>query len=236
MYKLHKDRHDQIKACLELDVDGIEVLFPTIRSMIGFKFTGSEIKKLRKFKFNTIHFPFWDKRERQTAYLRNKGYYRKAIEKVFHLAEQINAVNINLHAHQLKNPKLFDGFDKNRLSFENLEEKQNFEIKDYKIVIEKYPEFKMLLDISHGIRTKQLETLLKNFKDKIKLIHLSIAKGPGNGNDHFMLHRFDQIKVRRLDIIKKLDCPVIIEAGREKGLTMDDFRKEIKYVRKWLNS
>ena len=49
----------------------------------------------------------------------------------------------------------------------------------------------MVLDTSHAIRTKQLKSLVKNFKDKIKFIHLSAAKGPDHGNDHYVLHKFD---------------------------------------------
>ena len=233
MYLLHKDRHDQIKACLNLDVDGIEVLFPTIKSMMGFKFKSQEIKKLRNFKFNTIHFPFWDKKAKQTAYLHNNKHCKNAISKAMYLADQINAVNINLHAHQLKSRRLFDGIDMNRFSFENLEEKHKFSLSDYKTVTKKYPEFSMLLDTSHGIRTKQLEKIIKGFKDKIKFIHLSGAKGIKD--DHYLVHRFNHPNRKKLELIKKLKCKVIIEAGREKGLTINDFKNEIRYVRRWLN-
>jgi sugar phosphate isomerase/epimerase len=234
MYQVYKNRYDQVRACSGLNVDGVEILIPIVKDLMKFRFKEKEKKKFRNFKHNTIHFPFWDKKVKQTVYLYNTKYCRRALEKALELAEQINAVNINLHAHQLKNPKLFDGLNKKMFSFENLEEKHKYKISDYKEIIKKYPEFRMLLDTSHGIRTGQLKELVSNFKDKIKFIHLSAAKGPKD--DHYMLHRFSHPNKKQLEIVKKLNCPVIIEAGREKGLKIKDFKKEIVYVRKWLSS
>lgn len=235
-YRLYSSTHEQIGACMKLDADGIEIIFPTRKKLMDFHFNKNELIVFKKLKYKTIHFPFYKNMEKEEFYLYDNKGCRKALEKIYSLSKQIGAQNINVHAHQIKNIKVFDGLDDINYTIENLTERHGFRINDYKIILKKYPNFDMLLDVSHGIRTNLLERLFKTFKDRIRFIHLSIAKGPGMGNDHFMLHRFDQNKIKRLNIIKKLKCPIIIEAGQEKDLTMKDFKKEIKYVRRWLNS
>lgn len=233
MYQVYKDINKQINACLDLDVDGIELLIPYAIKLIKFNLKKSQIKKFKKFKYNTVHFPFYNKKERQQLFLYNTKYCRKLVEKIYKLAKQINAVNINIHAHQLKNPKVLDGLTDMNYTLENLTEDHNFKISDYKKAFKKNQNFNMLLDTSHGIRTNQLKDLVKTFKNKISLIHLSAAKGPKD--DHYLLHRFNNKNKKQLEIVKKLACPIIIEAGREKGLTLDDYKKEIRYVKNWLN-
>ena len=233
IWQLNKSIYKQIESSLELNVDGIELLFPTATKLINFSLKKEYIDKFKKFKFNTIHMPFYKDSKKTKIKYYDTHYYRKLFEKAVKIANKINAVNLNIHAHQLKNPKLIDGLNID-FTFENLEGQHHFKISDYQRVFRKNPDINMLLDVSHAVWTNQLESFVRIFKDKIKFIHLSGAKGPKD--DHYLLHRFDHPNRKRLDIIKKLNCPVIIEAGREKGLTIDDFRKEIKYVRKWLNS
>jgi len=234
MYQISKDIHKNIGNSLKLDVDGIELLFGSAESLMKFRFRKSEVAKLRKLKYNTIHLPFHNTDRRDYIYFYNKPYYRKAFEKAYDIARQINAINLNMHAHQLKNPKVIEGLDDIGFTFENLTRRHSWGINNYKGVFEKNPRFGMLLDTSHGLMTNQLERLVDNFKDRIRFVHLSGSKG--KEDDHILVHRFFHPNKKRLDIIKKLKCPVIIEAGREKGLRLEDFKKEIRYVRRWLNS
>ena len=69
MYKLTGDIHKQINNCLSLDVDGIELLFASATKLMKFKLSKNEIKKLRKFRFNTIHFPFYKSKKIKYLYL-----------------------------------------------------------------------------------------------------------------------------------------------------------------------
>jgi len=230
----HKSTYKKIDECFKYNIDGIEILFPTAPTLRNFKLKKEQKNKLQKLKFNTIHLPFYKEKPKQTIYYWNTPYYRKLIEKAYNIAKEINAVNINLHAHQLKNPKVFDGLEDIPYTIENLTFRWNYNINDYKKRLKQNPNLGLLLDISHAMQTKQLNSLIKNFKNKIKFIHLSASKAPKD--DHYVLHKFDPKKVKQLEIIKKLKCPVIIEAGKEKDLTTEDIKKEIKFVRKWLNS
>ena len=177
--------------------------------------------------------PFFDKNKKH-LYLFNTPRCKKIVEKTYNLAKSINAININFHPTQMKNPKILDGFEDIGFTLENLTEKRGYTVADYKKMFKKGSKFDFLLDTSHAIRTNQMKTLIDNFKDKIKFIHLSGAKGLGD--DHYLVHKFEHKNRKQLELIKKLKCPVIIEAGKDKDLTVKDFKKEINFVRKWLNS
>lgn len=233
MYKIHTDMNKKVSKCLKLKVDGIELLFGEASILPKFKLSKKNSIGLKKLKFNTIHLPFYKTNKKEKLYFFNTSYCKKIIGKACKIAKQIDAKNINLHAHQLKNPKVLEGFEDFNFTFENLMPHHGYNIKDYKDVLKKHPNFKFLLDTSHAILNNNLKELVKNFKDKISFVHLSAAKYDKQV-DHFLVHRFNYPSRKELEIIKGLKCPVIIEAGREKGLTLNDFKKEIKYVRKWL--
>jgi len=233
MYQVTNNIHKMIDDSLKLDVDGIELLFSNAETLLKFRFKKDEISRLRKLKHNTIHLPFYKTERKDRIYFFNTPYCRKIIAKLCKIASQINAVNLNLHAHQLKNEKVLEGFKNFNFTFENLMPYHGFTVKDYKAVLKKHPDFRFLLDTSHAILNNNLKELVKNFKDKISFIHLSAAKYEEQ-KDHFLIHRFNHHSRKELDIIKRLKCPVIIEAGREKGLKLKDFKKEISYVRRWL--
>lgn len=233
LYKSFSSIHKKIDFCSDLDVDGIELLFAYAQDLLKFKLKKSQLAKLRKFKYNTIHLPFYKDKKKNYFYWFNTKDCKKLMYKAYSIAKQINAVNLNMHANQLKNPKLMDDFKDLDYTFENITEKYRYTISDYKKVLKQNPRANFLFDVSHGIRTNQLEDIAKNFKNKIKFIHLSGAKGPKD--DHYLLYKFNHPNKKRLELVKTFDCPVIIEAGREKGVNLSDFKKEINYVKKWLN-
>ncbi|MEE9525359.1 MAG: hypothetical protein V3V78_02010 [Candidatus Woesearchaeota archaeon] len=232
-YQFRTSINKDIEICLKTGADGIEVVFPFVKDLMKFKLTKENKKGLMKLKYNTVHMPFFDKNKNQ-LYLFNTPRCKKIVEKAYKLAKDINAININFHPNQMKNPKVLDGFEDMGFTLENLTEKRGYTVTDYKKMLKKESKFDFLLDTSHAIRTNQMKTLIDNLKDKIKFIHLSGAKGLRD--DHYLVYRFKHKNRKQLDLIKKLKCPVIIEAGKDKDLTVKDFKKEVKYVRKWLNS
>jgi len=232
-FKVYSDDNRKIDSCLKLDVEGVEILLAVASQIKNFRLKKGNIKRLKKLELNTIHLPFALSAKKRYIYFYNSRIYRDMMKRVAKIADMINAVNINLHAHQLKNPKLLADFPFH-YTFENITESHGWGMNDYKMLFKKNPEFGMLLDTSHAIRTCQLKEMVKNFRKKINFIHFSCATGPGHGNDHYMAHRYNEPNKKLLDAVKNLKCPVIIEAGAEEGLTQKDMEKEVAYVRKWL--
>jgi len=228
---MNENINKDIEVSLKTGADGIEVLFPLVDILMKFKLTKENKRKIRKLKFNTIHMPFLDKEKK--LYLWNTPKCKKIIKKAYDFAKEINAININLHPYQLKNPKVLEGFEDIGYTFENMTEKKNYSIDDYKRFFKKFKNLGLTLDTSHATRTNQMKSLIKNFKDKIKFIHLSGAKGLRD--DHYLVHKFQHKNRKQLDLIKKLKCPVIIEAGGETKVNLKDFKNEVRYVRKWLS-
>jgi hypothetical protein len=233
LYLVCNNIYDKIENSLKLDVDGVELLFANSKDLINFKLKKDHKKKLRKLKFNTIHVPFFRENKETQMYFWNDNYSKKVIKKIYLIAKEIDAVNINFHAHQVKNPKVLKGLHGMHCTFENMTQGIGFGLNDYKNLFKDNPKFDMLLDTSHGIRTGLLKDLVKTFKKRIKFIHLSGATGPKD--DHYLLYNFKHKNKKQLEIVKKLKCPIIIEGGRKKGLTVKDFQKEVAYIRKWLN-
>ena len=74
LYKSFSSIHKKIDFCSDLDVDGIELLFAYAQDLLKFKLKKSQLAKLRKFKYNTIHLPFYKDKKK------NYFYYEFEIE------------------------------------------------------------------------------------------------------------------------------------------------------------
>ena len=218
-----------INLTKKLKIDGVEIMIISVPFLNKLKISKNNIKYLKSLKHVTIHAPIHDIKNK--IYFYNTEKCKKIIKKLNKIYDQINAKNINFHAYQIKNPKLFEQFPNYDYSIENLEAHHKYKISDYQKILKNNPRFKLVLDVTHVCQKspKLVKNYIKKFKDKITYIHLSAMDK--KGNIHRLVHTNQHI-LRYLKPIKKLKCPVCIETALEDRKL---FQKEINFVRKWLN-
>jgi hypothetical protein len=222
-----KDNVDKdIKLISKLDVDGFEFLLGDALDLLTFKFKKSSIKTLKNYEFNTVHIPFFlDKEE---LILANDKRSRRIMKKIYEIYNQANAVNINMHPQQIKSFKIFDTKNYN-YSIENMEMHYGFDISYYKKFLKKG--FKLVLDTTHASEANEINKLTRAFKKKIIYIHLSANYF---NHLHIPLHALKEEYLKPLNMIKKSKFPIVLESQiGAKGI--EEYKKEIDFVRKWLN-
>lgn len=224
----HKeDTNKNVKLLSKLDADGFEFLLGDVMDLLTFKFKKSSIKILNKYNFNTIHMPFHIDGEK--FLLGNDKRSKRIIKKIYGIYDQINAVNINIHPQQIKSFKIFDTKNYNH-SIENMEVHHEFGIDYYKRILRKNPSFKFVLDTTHASEAKELDKLFKTFKKNIVYTHLSANYF---NHLHIPLHALNKEYLKSFSTIKKGNFPIVLENQiGEKNI--EEYRKEINFVRKWL--
>jgi len=224
---LKEDLNKDIKLISKLDVDGFEFLLGDVLELLTFRFTRSSIKILKNLEFNTVHAPFYLDREHFT--LSNNKRSKRIMKKLHEIYDQINAVNINLHPQQIESFKIFDMKNYN-YSIENMEMHHEFKINYYKKFLKKG--FKFVLDTTHASEADELDKLFKTFKKDIVYMHLSANYF---NHLHLPLHVLKEEYLRPLNIIKKGKFPVVLE-NMMGTKDIKEYKKEVEFVRKWLNS
>ena len=153
------------------------------------------------------------------------------MKKVYDIYDKINAVNINIHPQQIKNFKIFD--TKNyQHSIENMEMHHEFDVKYYAQILKKNPSFKLVLDTTHASEGGELNKLFKAFKQRIVYTHLSANYF---NHLHLPLHTLNREYLKPFGIIKKAKFPIVLE-NQIGAKDVKEYKKEIEFVRKWLNS
>jgi hypothetical protein len=224
-----RDINRQIKDSLKLDIDGIEILFNEMSSLKSFKLDHENKKNLRDLKFNLIHAPVSLNGNDRFFYTHTPSY-KKIVSKMHSLYDEINAVNINFHSSNMKNLKLLKT-KKYNYTFENVTPHWNFKIETYKNLLDKNKKIGFLLDSCHGLQTNQFELLYKTFKNRIKYVHISNLT---KKMQHSCLHEASKKELERLNILKMLNVPFVIETWYKEKTNIALLRKEIKFLRNWL--
>ena len=224
---LKEDVDKNIKISSKLDVDGFEFLLGDVMDLLTFKFKKNSVKILKSFEFNTVHAPFH--LDGEHFFLSNNKRSRRIMKKLYEIYDQINAVNLNIHPQQIKSLKILD--TKNyQHSIENMEMHQELKIKDYNKFLKKG--FKLVLDTTHASEAGELDKLFKTFRKKIVYTHLSANYF---NHLHLPLHALKEEYLEPLNIIKKEDFPIVLE-NQTGARSLDEYKKEINFLRKWLNS
>jgi len=223
----------EIKKTIELGVDGVEVTIGRATDMRTLKLDKKIIKELRKLNYNAIHAPFYlfqTKTKNRRIYYWNSDYYKRLLKKMHRLYDNIEAVNMNFHPNLIKNFKLLENNDYN-YSIENMTPHWNNKLSYYKKILDKYPHINFLLDTSHATLCKELDALVKKFKKRITHVHLSNVV---DEKEHSFLHDSGKNELKKLNVVKKLNVPFIIETWYENEEAFKLFKKEVNFVRKWL--
>lgn len=223
------DINRAIKIVSKLDIDGFEFFLGDADDLLKFRFSKSSLKILKNFKFNTIHAPFADRGKRLFFSKRKRS--KHILKRIYSIYDKINAKNINMHPFQIKNCSVFDTINYSH-SIENMEKIHDFSIDYYKAALLNLPDFKFVLDVSHAGESGEINKLIRAFKKDIIYFHLSANY---YSRLHLPLHALRKEYLNKLDIIKSYNFPFVIESQIE-SCRLDEYKKEVQFVRKWLNS
>jgi len=222
---LEENKNKEIKLLSKLDIDGVEFLIGDAVELLPFKIKKETVKILRNFEFNTIHMPFHIDGEK--FLLGNDKRSKRIMKKIYDIYDKINAVNINIHPQQIKSFKIFDMKNYN-YSIENMEMHHAFQAGYYKKFLKKG--FKFVLDTTHASEAEELSRLFKTFRKNIVYAHLSANYF---NHLHLPLHALNKDYLKPLGIIKKGKFPVVLE-NQTGTRSLDEYKKEVSFVRKWL--
>lgn len=228
-----KNLNKDILRCSKLDIDGVEIILGTLPEINTFKPTKQTLKFLKTLDYNTIHAPFHLNNDRERIYYKNSSKYKKLLEKLHKLYDKINAHNIIFHTNLIKNFKLLKPGNY-QYSIEN-SMGSVYTIAHYREILINNPYLKIVLDTTHSLEHSQteLKELIKNFKKRIIYIHLS---GYENKRFHIPLHMLkNKSSLKLVSPVKKLNVPIVIETWIGKK-DINLFKKEVSFVKKWLNS
>ena len=223
-----EDMNKDIKIISKLDIDGFEFLLGSAEQVMAFKFNKESFKILKDLKHNSIHAPFYAKDKHLV--FSNNNMTKKLMNKIYYIYDKINADNINIHPQQIKDYKVFNSKDY-QFSIENMEQKHNFKISDYKRLLKQNPRFKLVLDTTHANEEGTLNKIFKTFKQHIVYTHLSCNY---YNHLHLPLHTLRPEFLKPLEIIKKGKFPIVLESqiGTD---NIKAYQREISFVRSWLN-
>jgi len=228
-----KDLNKDILKCSKLDIEGVEIIFGTLPEVNTFKPKKQTLKFLKTLNYNTIHAPFHFNNDSERIYYKNSSRYKKLLEKLHKFYDKINAYNINFHTNLIKNYKLLKPGDY-QYSIEN-SMGTTYTISNYRKILANNPHLKLVIDTTHSLEHSktELKELIKNFKKKIIYVHLS---GFENEKGHIPLHMLkSKNSLKLIYPIRKLNVPMIIETWIDKPTIIKIFKKEISFVKKWLN-
>jgi hypothetical protein len=166
----------------------------------------------------------------ERLHFKNDPYYKRLLNKLYSMYDQIEADNINFHHNQIDDYNVFNVKDYQH-SIENMPPHHKLTIKLCKSLLRK-SKFKLVLDATHALAGNELKEFINAFKKDILYLHLSAFE---DENDHRFLHRVRKDSLRKLEPVKKLKCPVVVETWTE-DKRIRPYQKEIDFVRRWLNS
>ncbi len=182
---------------------------------------------VKETEYVTIHSPFHLKRD-----AKNEDEVIKQLDAISKFYDDINAQNVIIHPKDLPSQAILDRYNF-LVSTENIRPKSKFTAKHLKKVLDKYPNIKLCLDVSHAFVWSRHETeeLVNNFKDKISQIHFSSTY---RTRDHQSLKKTTDNFLLSIEPIKKLSCPIVIEEDfRVRSLKI--VKEEIKYIKEYLS-
>lgn len=220
------NRNVLIDYVKKLDISGVELLFNTKETLYSFVLSETNKQWLRNLDYVSIHAPFDFFEETENEVLNQ-------IRIISKLYDDIYAKNVIVHPNDyfLRSDPL-KGLEVN-LSVENLPRKSGVPISDLRKILNKCPQMKFCLDVSHAYTWSKNETdeLVKAFKDRISQIHFS---GTYRKKDHQSLKNVSKDFLRSIQPIKKLEVPIVIEEDIEVK-SLKYVKEEIEYIRNLFN-
>lgn len=226
---IKEDVNKSIKLVSKLDIDGFEFLIGDAKDLLNFKIKRNSIKLLKDLDFNTLHVPF-DLNDKPFLLSKN-NITKKILDKLYYIYDKINAVNLNVHPQQISDFKVFNIKDYKH-SIENMEKHYGLKIKDYAKILKDNNSFRFVLDTSHSSEEGTINKLFKKFRKNIIYCHLSASYF---NHLHLPLHILGGEYLKQLEIIKKGNFPVVLES-QIGAKDINEYKKEISFVRRWLNS
>ncbi len=226
---LKEDVNKSIKLVSKLDIDGFEFLIGDAKDLLNFKIKRNSIKLIKDLDFNTLHVPF--DLNGKPFLLSKNDITKKILAKLYYIYDKINAVNLNVHPQQISDFKVFNIRDYQH-SIENMEKHYGFKIKDYAKMLKDNKSFRFVLDTSHSSEEGTINKLFKKFRKNIIYSHLSANYF---NHLHIPLHVLRGEYLKQLEIIKKGNFPIVLES-QIGSKDLNEYKKEISFVRKWLNS
>lgn len=220
--------HDNLSRAIKSnpDVTAIEVGLVKVDDLRSFDWENKEhLDFIKSFSSIGIHAPTDLRRfEREEQ--------KKIIDELYEVYKKMGAKYIVFHPYQDFDISIIKGKDW-QILVENLLPDKNVTISDMKKIIEENPEFNIMFDTCHALMHSHeyFKEFLETFKDKIKAVHLSTHEGEFG---HTPLCRSQGKTLEKMEIIKDLDCPWIIETWGSKY--PDEVEKEIHFVKTFSRS
>ena len=222
---------EKIKLLLSFEKKAVELSY-IIADRFKEKLDAEDIKKLREFKYVSIHAPA-KYSEGNKKWVRYPGKDGTAIvEKLLYIAEKINANTILFHPDLVDDFKWLDNRVGDLLSFENMDDRKSFgsNVADMEQVFSQASHAKWVCDINHIYTVDHSMKLSEDFHQAFakKLCHYHIS-GYGGWHDAFHISQEDII----LQGIKDFSVPLINEGNILRD-GLKSLKKEDQYLRQRL--
>jgi len=223
--RLLKDTNKSINLLSQFSPEGIEVSFAYPQYLLNFGLEEDNLKYLESLKFNSIHAPFKD------YVYENNEKSREILRRISDLYKRIKARNVVFHKDTIKD---YDFIANNDfvVSLENDDwRKPKNTMNLLKDILDNNEKFKFTFDFAHALSTSSnIDEYMVCLGDKLVEIHLSIIDE--DSKRHTFLHKKDSEKLRRkLNSLKSISVPIVLECGILDLKRKDLLRKEINYIR-----
>ncbi len=223
-----KNRGTLLNYVKKLDINGVEMTFSSKKDLYSFSLSKSNRSWLEKLDYVTIHAPF-----RLVKESNNEEEIIKQLNMISTLYDEINAKNVIIHPDNLPPPQILEPYNFT-ISVENLPPKEDVSISDLRKILNKYPNMRLCLDVSHAYLWSKYETgrLIKAFKGKISQIHFS---GTYRKKQHQSLRIVSKMFLSSIQPLKDITVPIVIEEEVEIN-SLQLIREEINYTKNLLDS
>lgn len=226
-WKSNNNKRIDLLRKSKLDIDGIELTVGYKNLLYKLKLSPENKRWLRGLKYVSIHAPFG-----LVHNSRNYQEFYKQMELLKKIYLSINAKALVIHPMDLPKPEIMRKYPFKALT-ENMEPCKKVSHKILRRLFTKAPKVNMCLDVAHAYLKSKSEAkkLVSKFRNKIKQVHFSCTY---KHKDHQSLRKATKSFIRSVQVVKKLNVPVIIEEDmRTKKIAY--IIKEISLVRKIIN-
>ena len=229
LYRFTDDRNEMILKLRTFNPNGIELSFAFPAYLLNFNITEENKKYLLSLDYNSIHSPWKDIRYGDNP---NSSRVLDAMKKLY---DEIDARNIVFHKEQIEDfgvieKMVSEGYT---VSIENDDWKGGCNtVSGIGEILLKYPGFKFTMDFAHtySIDPESSSVYIKEFKDKIIQVHLSLLTPALN--DHTFFYNHDCSFNRRLiKELETLDVPLILECVAQTEDEIELISREMEYIR-----
>lgn len=216
-------KKDIVSLISSLNIDGVEWSFG--KNFDERLLIEKDINLLKQFDFNSVHSPF----------LFSKKYFSKTeltngLKLMENYSQLLHSKNVVIHPVQVF-PENF--FDTSKLTFlsENLNPKKGKKRSKngFEIVLNKFPEWGLCLDVSHAYdwSVEETERIVKKWKHRIKQIHFSNNR---YHKDHLPFTKVSKDFLKSIEPLRELNVPFILEEDMPFS-SLNEIKQEVKRAR-----